>query len=100
MAAKRLTAKGAGLKGVATVVNNHATELDELFADVTAIRASLVTLLADVTAIHNAVTGITAQLDGDSGVNETTYASGNDPAAVTTATPATITADGSNDTLV
>lgn len=43
------------------------------------------TLLADVTAIRSAVTGITAQLDADAGVTDTDYASGNDPAALTTA---------------
>lgn len=48
------------------------------------LRTEHTALLADVTAIRTAVTGITAQLDADAGVTDTTYASGNDPAALTT----------------
>ena len=43
----------------------------------------LTALIADVTALRAAIVGITAQLDADAGVTDTTYASGNDPAAIT-----------------
>jgi hypothetical protein len=40
-------------------------------------------VLADSAALRAAIVGITAQLDADDGVTDTTYASGNDPAALT-----------------
>jgi hypothetical protein len=49
------------------------------------MRAEFNKLVADVAALRASIVGITAQLDGDAGVSETTYASGNDPAAQTSA---------------
>lgn len=39
-------------------------------------------LHSDLTALRTSITGITAQLDADSGVNDTDYAANNDPAAL------------------
>jgi hypothetical protein len=62
-----------------------------LKADVDAIQAWGATLLADLTAVRTAVTGITAKLDLDAGVTDENYASGLDPAALTTSAIAAIT---------
>ncbi len=64
------------------IQSDHAvvkTFIDECKVDIDA-------LFADVTAIHAAILGITAQLDLDATVTDTTYASGNDPAAITATT--------------
>lgn len=47
------------------------------------LRTDVNAAVVDLGAIRTAVTGITAQLDADAGVTDTTYASGNDPAALT-----------------
>lgn len=80
---------------MAETLNNDVTEngidqgdlvkvLKNLRDVVNELQTDHATLLADVTAIRGAVVGITAQLDADAGVTDTTYASGNDPAALTT----------------
>lgn len=50
-----------------------------------AIRSEHAAVVADIAALRAAIVGITAQLDADAGVTDTTYASGNDPAAQTSA---------------
>ena len=71
------------LQNIRDVVNelqtDHATTktmTDELNIDGDAV-------FVDLTAIRASIVGITAQLDADGGVTDTTYASGNDPAALT-----------------
>lgn len=58
--------------------------------DLAATRNEVVKLVTDITAIRTSIVGITAQLDGDAGVTDTTYASGNDPAAITATNPAAL----------
>lgn len=41
-------------------------------------------IVDDLTAIRNAVTGLTAKLDADTGIEDTDYASTLNPAALTT----------------
>ncbi len=41
----------------------------------------------DLGVLRTSITGITAQLDLDAGVTDTTYASGNDPVALLTTAP-------------
>jgi hypothetical protein len=64
---------------------------DLTLADITAMRDEIVNLVADVAALRASVVGITAQLDLDATVTDTTYASNNDPAAQASANPAAIT---------
>ena len=80
--------------------------LDAFRADMVAIRASvnagivdlaanrveMLAAKADINAHRAAIVGVTAQLDADATVTDTTYASGNDPAADTMATLAALTA--------
>ena len=40
-------------------------------------------VLADSAALRASIVGITAQLDADTGVNDTDFAANNDPAALT-----------------
>lgn len=53
-------------------------------------QADAITLLdavvTDLTALRTAITTLTAQLDADAGVTDTTYAANCDPAALTTTT--------------
>jgi hypothetical protein len=53
--------------------------------DIANIRTFTSEVAADLTAQRAAIVGITAKLDLDGGVTDTTYASGNDPAALITA---------------
>lgn len=79
----------------AHVTRGEAKELRPLLeaaqADLTELRTELAAAVADITALRASIVGITAQLDADAGVTDTTYASGNDPAAQTSSTPAALT---------
>ncbi len=72
-----LKADGMNQGDLYNVLSNALDIVNELQAD-------HATMLADITAIRAAIVAITAQLDLDSGVNDTDYASNNDPAALTT----------------
>jgi len=54
-------------------------------ADITAIQVYSALVVADLAALRAGLVALTAQLDADAGVTDTTYASGNDPAAATVA---------------
>lgn len=47
------------------------------------VRALLEAALVDLAALRASIVGITAQLDADGGVTGTTFASANNPAALT-----------------
>lgn len=84
------------LQNIVDVVNelqaDHATFktlTDELNTDGDAV-------FADLTALRNSIVGITAKLDADAGVTDTNYAATQNPAALTAtaiaaANPATLT---------
>lgn len=71
-----LTRTGVNQGDMVRYLENVRDLVNELRTDVNAA-------VVDLGAIRTAVTGITAQLDADAGVTDTTYASGNDPAALT-----------------
>lgn len=101
--AQEITENGLNQGDLVKLLNNIILVVNELQAD----HATFKTLtdevntdgdavFADLTAIHASILGITAQLDTDGGVTDTTYASGNNPAALTAtaiaaANPATLT---------
>ena len=84
-------------RAVKAAINDHATELDALQADVTALRTTVAALVVDVTALDAAIDTLIAKLNLDSGVNDADYAGA---AAMTATAPDAITAAGSNDTLL
>ena len=59
-------------------IGNH---MGAVSGDASNIRPILDDIQADLSALRAAIVGITAQLDADAGVSDTTYASGNDPVA-------------------
>ena len=67
-------------------------EANALIIDLAANRVEMLAAKADINAHRAAIVGVTAQLDLDGGVTDTTYASGNDPVADTMATLAALTA--------
>jgi len=62
-----------------------------ILTDNVSLRTQLAAAVADVTALRTAIVGITAKLDADAGVTDTNYAATLNPAAQTSAAPATAT---------
>ncbi len=60
-------------------VKQQFTEFNSLQA--VALKRTMGGVQQDLAALHGAVTGLTAKLDADSGVNDTDYAATLDPAA-------------------
>lgn len=77
-----ITGTGVSQKDLVTFLGNVVDLVNEVKAGYTAQKA-------DVAAIRTGLVGVTAQLDADATVTDETYASGNDPAAITSAAIAT-----------
>lgn len=97
-------------RDVALANNAHATQLDALIADITALRATVAALQVDSAAYRTAIAALqvdsaasAAKLDADGGVTDTDYAASltaSAPAAATASAPSALTVTGTAATLV
>jgi len=65
---------------------NQASNLITPIQNGKELQGVLSAILTDLAALRASVVGVTAQLDADAGVTDTTYAANNDPVALTTTT--------------
>lgn len=78
--------KGTGLKGIQDAVNDHATVLDAIIADLATIKASC-------NALDTSIDTLIAKMNLDGGVSDADYAGAAAAATVGTLTAAALDGD-------
>ena len=78
--------KGTGLKGIQSAVNDHATALDAIIAD-------LATLKAGVNALDTAMDTLITKMNSDGGITDADYAGAAAAGTIGTLTAAALDGD-------